>query len=341
MFSRVHLQSLFICVGVIGGTAVTTLAQPVSPTVSSLSDVTPSDWAFDALQSLLERYGCIAGYPDGTFRGDRPAGRYEMVAALNACLDALESQTVSKADLETVRAIQAEMMATLTRTRQKIDRLEGRTDTLEAQQFSTTTKLQGQAIIAGQFGDFADTFVFSNNLTQGAFDSDILPTPNSEDGQGTPGITNQVLGEPRGSAISRVRLNFNTSFNGNDNLSTILEVGNGGNDYFSDIGLAGPANPFPVPPGASTRGRLPLVDLGGVDYAGVDTEVSLYRLAYTFSPAKNLALTFGTNIYPSDFIDFNSYANDEAQDFSSGFFINNPLIIANNIDTPGGAGGGH
>ncbi|MFN9829088.1 MAG: porin, partial [Pseudanabaena sp.] len=31
--------------------------------VSQLSDVRPTDWAFTALQSLIERYGCIAGYP--------------------------------------------------------------------------------------------------------------------------------------------------------------------------------------------------------------------------------------------------------------------------------------
>ena len=55
--------------------------------VSQLSDVQPTDWAFQALQSLVERYGCIAGYPNGTFRGNRSATRYEMAAALNACLD--------------------------------------------------------------------------------------------------------------------------------------------------------------------------------------------------------------------------------------------------------------
>ncbi|MBD2676602.1 MULTISPECIES: hypothetical protein [Nostoc] len=32
--------------------------------VSQLSDVRPTDWAFQALQSVVERYGCIAGYPD-------------------------------------------------------------------------------------------------------------------------------------------------------------------------------------------------------------------------------------------------------------------------------------
>ncbi len=55
--------------------------------VSQLSDVQPTDWAFQALQSLVERYGCIAGYPDGTYRGNRALTRYEFAAGLNACLD--------------------------------------------------------------------------------------------------------------------------------------------------------------------------------------------------------------------------------------------------------------
>ncbi|OWY66980.1 hypothetical protein B7486_33615 [cyanobacterium TDX16] len=50
------------------------LAQVTS--VSQLSDVQPTDWAFQALQSLVERYGCIAGYPDGTYRGNRALTRY-------------------------------------------------------------------------------------------------------------------------------------------------------------------------------------------------------------------------------------------------------------------------
>src|SRR4028119_1759412 len=55
--------------------------------VSQFSDVQPTDWAFQALQSLVERYGCIAGYPDGTYRGNRALTRYEFAAGVNACLD--------------------------------------------------------------------------------------------------------------------------------------------------------------------------------------------------------------------------------------------------------------
>ena len=53
--------------------------------VSQLSDVKQTDWAFQALQSLVGRYGCIAGYPDGTYRGNRAMTRYEFAAGLNSC----------------------------------------------------------------------------------------------------------------------------------------------------------------------------------------------------------------------------------------------------------------
>ncbi|NEQ22124.1 MAG: S-layer homology domain-containing protein, partial [Microcoleus sp. SIO2G3] len=58
--------------------------------VSQLSDVQPTDWAYEALRSLVERYGCIAGYPDGTFRGNRAMTRYEFAAGLNACMNQIE-----------------------------------------------------------------------------------------------------------------------------------------------------------------------------------------------------------------------------------------------------------
>ncbi|MCY7390659.1 MAG: S-layer homology domain-containing protein, partial [Leptolyngbyaceae cyanobacterium CAN_BIN12] len=51
------------------GQSAATLGQVTS--VSQLTDVRPTDWAFQALQSLIERYGCIVGYPDKTYRGNR------------------------------------------------------------------------------------------------------------------------------------------------------------------------------------------------------------------------------------------------------------------------------
>ena len=67
-------------------------------------------------------------------------------------------------------------------------------------------------------------------------------------GSVTPTTTNVDTGSSRASALARVRLSFNTSFTGSDLLETTLETGNGGEDFFSSAGLAGPSNFFPVPP---------------------------------------------------------------------------------------------
>merc|ERR1739848_383714 len=58
--------------------------------VTQFSDVYPTDWAYQALSNLVEQYGCVAGYPNGTFRGNRAMTRYEAAALLNACLNYLE-----------------------------------------------------------------------------------------------------------------------------------------------------------------------------------------------------------------------------------------------------------
>jgi hypothetical protein len=125
--------------------------------VSQLSDVKPTDWAFTALQSLVERYGCIAGYPDSTFRGRQATSRYEFAAGLNACLDKINeiisaglADKVSQEDLATLKKLQEEFAAELATLRGRVDALEAKTAKLEAQQFSTTTKLFGQAIFGLQ-----------------------------------------------------------------------------------------------------------------------------------------------------------------------------------------------
>jgi S-layer homology domain len=64
--------------------------------VSQLTDIQPTDWAFQALQGLVERYGCISGYPDRTFRGNRALTRSEFAAGLSACLDHVNEQIKSR-----------------------------------------------------------------------------------------------------------------------------------------------------------------------------------------------------------------------------------------------------
>ncbi|BAY11627.1 iron uptake porin [Calothrix sp. NIES-2098] len=164
--------------------------------VSQFSDVQPTDWAFQALQSLVERYGCIAGYPNGTYRGNRALTRYEFAAGLNACLDRVNeliatatADLVTKQDLATLQRLQEEFSAELATLRGRVDSLEARTAELEAHQFSTTTKLVGEAI-------FAVTDNFGGNDTNNTVFQD------------------------------RVRLDLQTSFTGKDTLHTRLATGN-------------------------------------------------------------------------------------------------------------------
>jgi hypothetical protein len=170
--------------------------------VSQLTDVQPTDWAFQALQSLVERYGCIVGYPDRTYRGNRALSRYEFAAGLNACMDRVNeliasatADLVRKEDLLILQRLQEEFAAELATLRGRIDSLEVRTATLEKQQFSTTTKLSGEVVFA-----IAGIATGDNAL-----------------GGEAPRIT--VMGD-------RVRLNFDTSFTGEDLLRTRLQAGN-------------------------------------------------------------------------------------------------------------------
>ena len=61
--------------------------------ISQFSDVKPTDWAYQALSNLVDRYGCVAGYPSGTFKGGQAMTRYEAAALLNACLDRVTEAT--------------------------------------------------------------------------------------------------------------------------------------------------------------------------------------------------------------------------------------------------------
>ncbi|MEG4941493.1 iron uptake porin [Microcoleus sp. F4-D5] len=175
-----------------------TMSQVTS--VTQLSDVRPTDWAFQALQSLVERYSCIVGYPDGTYRGNRALTRYEFAAGVNACLDNITQligstgNLVTRDDLAILQRLQEEFAAELATLRGRVDGLEARTAELEANQFSTTTKLAGEVIFAA-----SDTF------------GDAVGTRDDKT------VTNFGY---------RVRLSLLTSFTGRDLLKTRLQAGN-------------------------------------------------------------------------------------------------------------------
>ncbi len=106
--------------------------------ITQFSDVYPTDWAYQALSNLIERYGCVAGYPNGTYRGNRAMTRFEAAALLNACLDRITEVT------DELKRLIKEFEKELAILKGRVDGLEARVGELEATQFSTTTKLKGQ-----------------------------------------------------------------------------------------------------------------------------------------------------------------------------------------------------
>ena len=175
--------------------------------VNQLRDVSPTDWAYEALRSLVDRYGCISGFPNQTYRGNQPLSRYEFAAGLNSCLNQIErliastESSVGQEDIETINQLNQQFEAELASLNGRVDELESRTAVLEDNQFSTTTKLVGEVI----FGIASVLGGSNEELIEETGDDDIDEVP--------------VFGY-------RTRLELETSFTGDDLLFTRLSTGN-------------------------------------------------------------------------------------------------------------------
>lgn len=262
--------------------------------VSQLADVQPTDWAFQALQSLVERYGVIAGYSDGTFRGNRAITRYEFAAGLNAALDRVNEliatgveNSVSREDLQTLERLEREFSAELATLRGRVDGLEARNAELEANQFSTTTKLTGQVIFAANTGSFGGDRIINAAGVELANDN------------------------PNATVLYRSIIDFNTSFSGTDLLKIRLDTGSNG---IRD-NAAGVLEP----------------NFGSVlDFSARpprNGEIGLGRAYYSFKPTNDFQVVLGAVLVPTDYIDRNSYANASFQDFSTQALVSNYILL--------------
>lgn len=215
--------------------------------VSQLRDVSPTDWAYEALRSLVERYGCIVGYPDRTYRGNRALSRYEFAAGLNACMQQMErliasSEAVLREDIDKLKRLMQEFEAELAALGARVDNLEGRVAFLEDHQFSTTTKLNGEVIIA---------------LTQDFMDS------------------NQAI------LADRIRLALETSFTGEDTLITRIAAGNAGAFTAENQGkFRSPGRP--VVEGLTNNAASGTLTQTFNLYPGADNDAQIDWLAYYF-----------------------------------------------------------
>lgn len=156
--------------------------------VTQFLDVYPTDWSYQSLKNLVETYGCVAGYPNGSFKGNRAITRYEAAALLNACLDRITEIT------DEIKRLLQEFGDELAIIRSRVDGLEERVENIESSQFSTTTKLKGKS-----------TFIF------GAANYGNSNNKNLDDGA---------------TFTYDMTLDLLTSFTGKDMLTTRLRTGN-------------------------------------------------------------------------------------------------------------------
>jgi hypothetical protein len=232
--------------------------------INQFSDVKPTDWAFQALSNLIERYGCVAGYPDGTYRGAKAMTRYEAAALLNACLDRISEVT------DELKRLMKEFEKELAVLRGRVDGLEAKVGELEANQFSTTTKLRG------------DTRW-------------VLGALNYDGNQGDNGVYGP---DSKGKYVNLrealtfnydVRLNFDTSFSGKDLLRTTLRAGN-----FRDSGFTS----------SNTVTPLANLDAAFEESCGTGTDcgdvVAINRLFYRFPIGSSFTAVVGGRMRQDD-----------------------------------------
>jgi len=252
--------------------------------ISQFSDVKPTDWAYQALSNLIERYGCVAGYPGSTYKGGRAMTRFEAAALLNACLDRVSEVT------DELKKLMAEFEKELAVLKGRVDGLEAKVGVLEAQQFSTTTKLKGIATMVIGGVSYGGNVNAQFNVGGAFF------------GAANPALTNGV------SFNYDVRLNFDTSFTGNDLLRTTLRSGNFSNNAFAGSNV----------PGTLLEAAFQELNTGN---AGSPNVVEINRLFYQFPIGSGFTATFGgrvrqddmlamwPSVYPADSVlDFFTYA---------------------------------
>lgn len=257
--------------------------------VSQLSNVLPTDWFFQAFQSLVKRYDCLEGYPDGILRGSRAHTRYEFAAKMNTCFNKINERvgSLSLVNLIVIQRLQNQFRAELAILQSQVKELEEHTAKLEANQVSITTKFAGQAIFAVTGGNFSGEHIVSPTGTE---------------------IKSK---KPSSTFIYKVSLDLNTSFSRTDLLKIRLSTGSDRGDD-NTAGLLEP-----------TFGSV--LDFSAKP--SNDGQLGLSRLYYTFTPFQNFTVSLGPTITATDYVDRNSYANLSFLDFSTQALINNPILF--------------
>jgi len=94
--------------------------------VNELTDIQGDEWAYGAVQELVEKYDVLEGYPDGTYKGKKPSTRFELAAAI------YDLATYFSDEIGLDREDLAKLAKLLDEFSGEIKALQGRVDQLEA-----------------------------------------------------------------------------------------------------------------------------------------------------------------------------------------------------------------
>ncbi len=279
--------------------------------VSELTDVDPNQWAFQALKSLVERYGCIEGYPSRKFLGNQALTRYEFAAGLNACLDKVNEliaagtlDLVSKDDLAALQRLQDEQKALANGLASDIDALEAKTRELEANLFSRTAKLDGEEIMT----------------VAGAGAPGNIQTTNA-----APTSANLIPGDSQNVIFgTRTRLNIrsrNIAVRG-DQLRIRFTAFTGDGQFYGSSGFSRVGRYDTLQPGAPINGNaVPTFD----------------KVYYEVPLGRDLRFTIGPRVENVDILGTNLNTASEARNFSMRVFRRSLPISLTNTSLPGAA----
>jgi hypothetical protein len=146
------------------GAAALTVAMSTSIALADtpFRDVPTNHWAYAAI-GQLQADGLIEGYPGGYFKGDRPLTRYELAVAVarldQNVKDKLAAlQTVTPADLETLRKLEDEFRAELDDVKKDLASVKSDVATLKTQVAAEQATLDRQKLKLSYFVRSPGTF---------------------------------------------------------------------------------------------------------------------------------------------------------------------------------------
>lgn len=168
----------------LAGTAMLTAAPAMALTpVSELKDVSPDHWAYNAIQTLVEKYQVMEGFPDRTFRGNKTLTRYELAAALAKVMARVEQRIaqatgqsvevepgVNPEDLRTIARLQREF-------REELDTLKARVDTIDSRLMALEKRVRVSGKMQADYRDFTsapgNNALFEGRLPTGGVSADF------------------------------------------------------------------------------------------------------------------------------------------------------------------------